>query len=336
MRVLGIKEYAKIREELSNLKGTHFQRILKLEDGTYRIKLGSQEILISLGVAVYITRRILPGEADQFCQRVKKELDNARLVAVHQYNHDRILHLEFDKATLIIEGFGKGNMILIKDGIILAAVKHETWSDREILPKKEYKPPRSSTKTNIDEIYSEKYVIVDLMKLPLGKEYAKELLTRIKIEEKTPSAKISSEQKTKIEKEYEKITHENTPYLFLDDAGQIIDYGLVAFSTYKNIKEMPSLSDALDQYYAISHAPPNPKLEKLKSRLEHQKARVEGLKKEYEESMAKGNYIYEHFQKIEAVKSEIEKCPLDEIDKRFEKIGAKTNKKEKTVEIQLG
>lgn len=315
-------EYSFIVKELSSLLGKHFSKIRKMNEDTYRMKIGNIEILCQLGVRIHKTKYIEePEPHDKFVQKLEKELVNAKLLSIEQLNNDRIISFNFDKGNLVFEMFGKGNIILLKDEKIICAYKNEKWADREIKVGLGYSPPKKPS----DEIeVSDRYIIVSLTKLPLGKEYALEVLARLGIDEKTPGNKLNTEQLSKLEKEIEKIKKSCQPCMFIQD-GRPFDFSLTELSSYSTheSKKFQSLSEAIDEFYYAREAP-NEQLEKLKKRLEKQKERLESLKGEEKENRQKGDLIYENYSKVE---ESIKAAKADKIKN--------LNKKEKSVETDL-
>lgn len=326
MHIMSGLEYSFITTELSRLVNKHFNRIRRLGGKTYRMKLGSEEILCELGVRIHATRYIEPpAEGDKFTEKVNKELDNARLLRIEQINQDRILSFVFDKGSLVFEMFGQGNAILVRDGITLSAHKYESWSDREIRAGAEYRPPRAPAK---EIVPSGKYIIVSIMKTPLGKEYALEALARAGVDEKTPGDDLSGNKLKSIEDEIERIKSDARPTVFYDE-GKPAEFSLAQLSRYKGMesKTFQSLSEAADAYYSRLEAP-NPKLEKLIKRLEQQKERLLKLREEEKEMRRKGDLIYERYSDIEELISLAKKNDFEELEKR----GVKINRKERSLE----
>ncbi|MFH1520085.1 MAG: NFACT family protein [Candidatus Micrarchaeota archaeon] len=319
-------EYSFLVDELSpKITGKHFNRIKKLNDGIYRMKIANYEILCELGVRIHLTKYIeQTSETDKFTEKVAKELDNAKLLAITQVNHDRIVLFDFDKAQLIFEMFSDGNAILIRDGKTIAAVKYQSWTGREIKSGSQYSPPKNIPTSGLE--LSDRYVIVSLMKLPLGKDYVIEALSRAKIDEKKQGNQIDSSEKKKLEYELEKIKKETTPLLFVDGS-KIIDYGLTPMSKYSTftIQESQTLSDAADEYYSKAEKL-NPKLEKLLSRLEKQQERLMELLQEEKDFKANGDFIYANYAIIENI------IQLATVGK-FDELNAQIDKKEKSVTV---
>jgi predicted ribosome quality control (RQC) complex YloA/Tae2 family protein len=315
-------EYSFLANELSEkLSGKHFSRMRKVADGLYRIKIGSYEIICQPGVRLHITKYLEPAQKDGFLEKVEKELDNAKLLSVEQVNQDRIIAFNFDRAALVFEMFGKGNIILAKDGKTVAAMKTESWSNREIHAGREYKYPVARPSDDIQ--FSDRYIIVSLTKLPLGKEYALEALQRAGIDEKTPGTNLSKEQRSEIEKQIQSIRSECRPYIFIEE-GRPADFALALLSRYSSLesREVSSLSEAADEYYNSMEAP-NQELEKLKRRLDKQNESMKKLVAEEKELREKGDYIYEHYQQVEQVLADAKEGK------------GKLNKKERSVEADL-
>jgi predicted ribosome quality control (RQC) complex YloA/Tae2 family protein len=313
-------EYSFLANELSKLVGKHLSKVRKVSENIYRVKIGTSEILCEPGVRMHITKYIEPTEKDRFVEKVEKELDNAKLLGVEQINNDRIIAFNFNLGILVFEMFGKGNIILVRDEKTVTSLKNESWSDREIKAGKAYKYPRKPS----DELkVSDKYIIVSLTKLPLGKDYALEALARVEIDEKTPGSKLSKKQLESLENEISKIRTDAKPFLFLED-GKPSEYALAKLRQHSSLepKEMPSLSEAADEYYNSVESP-NENLEKLQRRLDKQKERLEKMLVEEKELREKGDYIYANYQEIESVLAEAKEGK------------GKLNKKEKSVEAEI-
>jgi predicted ribosome quality control (RQC) complex YloA/Tae2 family protein len=331
MHIMSGLEYSFMARELAALlAGKHFGRIRKIGDAAYRIKIASAEIICELGVRIHMTRYIAPAEPDKFTEKVEKELGNARLVEIRQINSDRILSFVFDRGELIFEMFGKGNAIFVRDGKIVCAHRYESWSDRDIKAGSPYRPPKTAPSERLE--VSDKYIIVSLMKLPLGKEYALEALARAKIDEKTPGSSLSGNQMLALGQEISRMRAEARPLAFFRD-GRMEDYALAKLSRYSALvaSEPATLSEAADEYYA--HAgKPDPKLEKLAGRLERQKERMQGLLEEERLNREKGDYIYANYQRAGEAIALAKSGKEGELEKKY---GGKMDKKEKSAEVDL-
>jgi predicted ribosome quality control (RQC) complex YloA/Tae2 family protein len=329
-------EYSEIAKEISEAEGSHFSKIYRI-DGGYLLKIGKYSIACIPGIRMNLTRYAEESlGTDTLCQRMRAELDNSKLLSVYQFGLDRIIVMEFSGGKIYFEMFGKGNIIFVRDGIIIEAARHESWSSRVIRPKQQYIPPESKTAERLDEVISDKYIIVSMLRLPLGKPYALEILNRAGIGEKTPGTELSDEQVITLKKEITELLAELKPVCFFSD-GAPIDFGLVRFGAYagSKVEEYEKLSTASDVYYHNQKPPENPKVIRLKDRLEKQKERLSCLLEEEKIAKEKGDLIYEKFQEIEAILNKANSSNLDELEAIFANYGAKVDKKNKKIEIEI-
>lgn len=338
MRKMNNLEYSYLVKELSGgLAGKHFNRIRKISEGKYRMKIGTAEILSECGTRINLTRYIEEsesGSSDKFVDKLNKELDNARLRSISQVNNDRILSFEFDSGpgptTLVFEMFGEGNIILVRNGKAVCAMRYESWSDREIKAGSDYRPPKTAPSDTLEA--TGKYIIVSLMKLPLGKEYALEALSMCGIDEKTPGTSLSGNKLMELENAISALKAGARPYGFFRD-GKMEDFALARLSRYNSLeaREFPTLSEAADEFYA--HAmKEDPLLEKLSERLAKQKERLAALAAEEKVLREKGDFVYSHYQQAEEIIVLAKAGEYGELESRF---GAKMDKKERSVEVEL-
>ena len=331
-------EYAAVVSELQPLVGKRFDRIRRLPAGVYRLKIADAEIVIEPGVRLHKTKYVEENESpDQFVQKATAELENSRLLSLKQVNNDRIVEFEFGQFIVVFEMFGKGNCVLIREGQTVAAMKEESWTGREIRKGRPYNHPKSNFAASFRDALSDKYVIIALLRLPLGKEYAQEILSRCKIPEKTPGIELTGKQIECIEDEFSAVQSAQKPHVFYDK-GKPIDFGLLHFSKYKDAetKDFASLNEALDEFYWLAEREKqNPGLEKLERRLVEQENRMRELEKEEDEMKKAGDYVYEHYDEIEKILKESKKLTFDELEKKMKTQSAKINRKEKIIEIDL-
>ncbi len=313
-------EYAYVLAEMKGLVGNSFEKISEIEKGKLQMKIGKERITIELGKRMNIAYYINEGDTDHpFVQKVRKELKGARLTKIEQKEKDRVIAFYFEREgekLLIFEMFGDGNSILVSQGKTLACYGNESWSDREVKAGREYKFPKSNIVENLKDAISEKYVISAMLRLPLGKKYAKEILNRVGIEEKKPGNELSKGEIGEIEQEIEKIRKEFSPIGFYSKEG-IVDYGLVLFKEYSSEefekRKFESLCRAIDEFYhsSVEKIGKSKKLEKLEKRLEEQLKALEEIKIKEEEYRKLGDRIYEKYSEIEEI---IKKGKREEIE----------------------
>lgn len=329
-------EYAFIVRELQALVGRHFSKA-STEGTKYLLKIGDSWLLCEPGVRMHLTTYIHDETGiDAFCQKLRKELDNARLLSVRQINNDRVILLEFDRGLLYMEMFGDGNIVLVRGGSTIASVRRESWADRETRPGAPYSTPKPSVALTLDEALSEKFVAVCMMKLPLGKPYVHEVLRRAGIEEKKPGNSLTSEQMERISGELDSLHSSQRPSGFYE-GDRLVDFSLARLGAYSHLRtaDFASLSEAADAFYANMEPSDDKNISVLRSRLEKQKQRLEELIHEEKAKKDAGDLIYAHFQEVQQILEDASSARLDEVDTKLAKYKAKADKKEKTVEIEL-
>jgi len=342
MRQMQNLECTFMARELAQLEGKHFSKVYRIGERAFRMKIGDAQVIAQvpdrISIAKYIPKA---GEQDGFVQNASRILDNQRLLEVRQLGKDRIIAFEFDKNTVYFELFAKGNIVVAdKDGKIALALKEEKWKDREIGRGRQYKAPPNSFCNSVDETLSEKYAIVCLLRLPLGKDYAKEMLQRCSIDERKAGNALSMPEVECLGKEHSEITENAKPFLFLEK-GKPVDYGLAGLKKYAgadfDVKETASLSEAMEEYYA--NAPEkkkNEKMEKLERRLEEQISTLEALRQKEKEAKEKGDYIYANYQKVEEILEKAKKSGINDVEKALRDYSiVGVDRKKKEVEIEL-
>lgn len=90
--------------------------------------------------------RPMPMSPPPFAMLLRKQLGNARLIAVEQVAFDRLLRLTFTTKGgdrhLVIECFGEGNVILLdEEQTIIQPLTHATYRDRTLKRGEPYLPP---------------------------------------------------------------------------------------------------------------------------------------------------------------------------------------------------
>ena len=336
MRAMENLEYQFVIMELQGLVGRRFAKIYLISEGRYRLKFGDSSLSIDLGMRVNLSKFMEEGEeGDNFVKGLRKELEGSKLLAVRQINNDRIIALEFTGGTLIYEGFSKGNMVLVRDGKTIFAVRDEEWSDRKIRRGVEYAYPKSHVKEKLEDALSEKYVVSAMLQLPLGKEYAKEILASCRIDEKKQGNTLTAQEINCINSKLVSLKENLKPFGFYEN-GKLMDYGLTKFSKYAafEVREFPTISEVVDAFYLEAKEEKNEALEKLQRRLQEQESRLQTLKEEEKELKAKGDFIYANYQKVEQLLEVAAKTNINELEKKLP--SSKVNKKEKEIELELG
>ncbi|MCS7135444.1 MAG: NFACT family protein, partial [Candidatus Aenigmarchaeota archaeon] len=88
-----------------------------------------------------------------FCNFIKSKLTGEKIIDVYQKDFDRIVEIKTENYFLVLEFFGKGNIILTNsEKIILNALELREWRDRKIKKgvKYEYPPTTHKNPFSID------------------------------------------------------------------------------------------------------------------------------------------------------------------------------------------
>ena len=160
-----------IAAEMSALEGGHMDKVFQWDSGTvlFRINVsgqGKRDLFFKGGKWLYLpsVKPETPMNPLSFATFLRKHLDNARIGRTTQQGFDRMLVTEVFKADadyqLIFELFGGGNILLVKDGVIVNCLIHKTMRDRSVRPGEPYVMPKvrfdpvSSPREEFDPLFS--------------------------------------------------------------------------------------------------------------------------------------------------------------------------------------
>lgn len=142
-------------------KGSYVQQLRSVSESIFILKIRTKEknvhVLIALPHTVIESTHKWENEDDQqpIVNATKKMLDNERISEVKQLQGDRILELRGEKANIIIELFGGGNVIVTdhEEKIVFVHIAKE-WKGRTLKMRQKYVPPQNTlaTKANDNEI----------------------------------------------------------------------------------------------------------------------------------------------------------------------------------------
>lgn len=329
-------EYSYLVAELKPLIGRHFSKFRQIGNDCFILGISGMMIAIMPGVFIHPTKYLEKGEdGSPFVSAVRAELKGTRLTDLYQYENDRVIVFQFGPVALIFEQFAKGNAILVKDGKTVASFREEEWADRVIKKGERYDFPKSNLKSSLREAISEKYIISALLQLPLGKEYAKEILSRCGIPEKKAGTALGEEEIAALEREIATVISSLQPRIFFKNE-KIADYGLISFSQYESEKKFSSFGEVLDSYYwEVKSGIEDERVARLKRKLAQQRKHLAELKKSEEVAKACGDYIYSNYKKVEEILELARSTPLDKIEEKLKPYNARVDKKRKELEVDI-
>lgn len=299
-------------------------------------------------------------DATPFAMGVRKRLENATLTGIFQYNSDRMIVLDFGKEgyRLIIEMFGKGNIILINNtGRIEICYRNVRYRDRSVGPGNSYTFPgdeglsfssitEEQIKNRLNSPEDKKLISYLSDMINIGPIYLEDVIKRSGFDPRENASKIKDMERIVkgLVLFFERIKEEK-PRVYLEE-GKMKDYSMVQLERYKELesKEYSSLNGLLDEIFVEQRMERRDEQKeaaksKIKSNIEAQKELVLSTKKEIGEYSSAGNVIFSNMQAINGLISYLQKnrnVKIDEVKDAFQGIKIKKlDLKNKIVTIEL-
>src|SRR2546422_1886843 len=240
-----------------------------------------------------------PESPPPFAQTLRRLLANARITNIEQSGFDRIamFHLEHGGGTtdLVFEVVGKGNVVVVRDGVTVAAMFPQTFKDRSVQVGEPYVFPRAGIDPlRLDRdplarpLLAPKGRVVRVLAsiLNLGGTYAEELCLRAGVDKETKVKEISDPQVdalyTALNNIAVAVDQERRPAVVFRE-GHANDATPIQLLQYRDLerREVPTLNGA------PSHYPPGAEPEtaaaenvasKFERRLAHQRGSLDALR----------------------------------------------------------
>ncbi len=259
--------------ELSGLEGAHMNKIYHWDAGNvlFRINVqgeGKRELFFKDKKWLYClpVKPKTPTLPTSFASFLRKYIDNAHVNGVRQVGFDRVVEMSLSKADvdyrLIFELFGGGNVLLVKDGIILNCLIQKTWRDRKIKPgepylmaKSRFDPTESTREDFVTSFRSSDSDAVRTLAMPvnLGGQYAEEICVRVGVDKSTPASQVND---ATLDKMYDvmrgivdAVLISPEPTAFLRD-GEIQDFAPVDMVSHSDLDKVryATTSQVIDAY----------------------------------------------------------------------------------------
>jgi len=319
------------------LQGARINNIYQINSATLLLKLHQSgnpplSLLIEAGKRAHLTSYAIgkPLTPSSFCSALRKHLLNGLIQKIRQIEFERIISLDVKTKggnfQLIIELFGKGNIILVdQQNQIVQALSYRRMRDRNIIRGEFFKLPPGAgldpTKSSIEHLkklreQGQTEVIIGLTKLlAIGGLYAEEILLNSGIDKSMPCEQLEDEQ---IAKMFQAITvmfsklsaSELNPCIVVDGNENWIDVIPFPLNIYKGRKfeTFVSFNEALDEYFTKVSTEKITTLtaEKITLRrneqeriLSQQLEQLEGLKKSSELNRKLGDLIFLHLHDLQ-------------------------------------
>ncbi|MCK5037817.1 MAG: NFACT family protein [Thermoplasmata archaeon] len=284
-------------------------------------------LVIKLGRAMWFEDEYLKSDVEppNFAMLLRKNLGRKKLNSITQHGFDRIVVLTFGaemNIKIVVELFGKGNMILIEGDKIIKPLTSKSWRHRDVKPGVEFKfPPEGVNPLDLDrediseilEGSSKDIVRTMAAQLNLGGSYAEEICEFLSIPKDTKANELD-------EAAHEMIWEALVSIIAgLDDIKPILKYReeedldllphplcdhgedeSITFETFNQaLREyFTSLPDEIkeeEKEYV------SPEAQRLERQVEHQNDAIELHEREIVEYQEFGDLVYAEYAKYEQI-----------------------------------
>ncbi|MCX8202454.1 MAG: NFACT family protein [Candidatus Micrarchaeota archaeon] len=281
----------------------------------FKTKIGKKDVVFFPPEYLFL-RESEKTEAENtpFASSVKNLLLNRLLKSVKQLNNDRIIELEFDSASLILECTKKGNVILISEGKIKNLKSRIAERDRALEIGAVYAPPKNEKKgvkfetileaLNDKEMQNEKIVVAITKRVSFPAFYVNKIFESEGLDPKKKVSELKDDKRKEIAKRidgfYKDVTESNAkPISYQNEVFLADEQMLRRLSGWKET----SMSNELLQSYTkkenlAKEKEKGKRMEKLLDRLKHQEERMKNLESQIEEEKRKGEWIIQHGHEV--------------------------------------
>ena len=334
-------DLAFLTKALQTLIGERLEKIYILEDRGLLLTIGKKFVQAAPGkLWTPITKPETPDQIHPFAAHLRKKIGNSKITKIEQVCSERILAIHVMRSetpyVLYLELFARGNVVLCdKDTIVISSL---TKGPR-IQPNRAYVLPKSIDTFHLDE----NYFVEDFMEskenasktlaveFGLGKVLAEELCLRCGL----PTDATKSEDRAhELHQALRKMLGQKPSPQLVSDKGILIDATPVPFQSYANKKRenIDNFGQALARIFEIPAtaakeqklAPVQKQLQKIDTMIAIQEKSLTGLESKAAEERKKGEYMYEHYQEINQLLTEIteakKKMSWKEVKAKFKQI----------------
>ncbi len=226
-------------KDLKEIQGKKIQKIKQVKDAySFQLYENKEKIYLIIipNKTLFLTKKNYKGEPkEDFCNILRKYLTGQIIQNIEQHDFDRVIEIQTKDYKLIIEIFGKGNIILVNksDNKIIHAIEMRSWATRKIRPKYEYDYPPSSINPftlSVEDVmfyFGQKEIVKILAKdFGFGGESAEKICEKIGIEK-------DSKNKEDADRIYEFIKKIDKEFPELDNINENLEKGFE-----KHLKEL--------------------------------------------------------------------------------------------------
>jgi len=277
-----------------------------------------------------------PESPTPFAAILRKSLDNARVIKVEQHGFDRVVTLTLDRsgeARLVFELFGKGNVVLLREGTTVAALHSLSFKSRQVRPGTAYDfPPTGTNPLDLDREAFHSAIrggtgpIVKVLAGPLnlGGTYAEELCLRGGLDKSRATKELTAAELDALYTALNNVTaaveQDRQPAVIVENA-RAIDATPIDLLQHaaKEHRRFATFTEALSLYLRETPEPEvvEPTTAKLQRRIEQQEETLRSLRAEEARLEALAVFLYGHFQVLSDLLLAVrENRPFDQVQIR--------------------
>lgn len=257
-----------------------------------------------------------PESPPPFAVALRRHLDNARIRAVEQRGFDRIAIFRVERGSetmdIVFEIFGKGNLVIVRDGRTIVAQFNQTYKDRSVQPGEPYSFPEAgidpleSDRAGFGQgIRSAKGTVVKALAsvMNLGGTYAEELCLRANVPKATKVKDLGDAQVdalyTALNNVAVAVDQERRPAVIMKD-GRAIDATPIELMQYAGLerREFATFNEAVSHFLTVAESAPLPPDEiaaKYDRRIAQQEESRRTLRDDAMRLEAQALFLYSHF-----------------------------------------
>ncbi len=342
MNQLSSFQIKEIVKELQTLVNSKIDKVFMDNDNEMYLQLhtpnlGKRFLRIETGNTLHITEfKPVFQKANDFCQTLRKIINNARIRSIKQIDFERIIKIELEKTTthyLIMEFFSKGNIILTdENNQIINCLFKQKFTQRKLLPKEQYKHPKlkynllEMTKQDLKNMLqgTNKDLLVKALaiELGLGGKYAEKLCEIARISKTMPPIQVKNTDKL---------------YSSIKELKLILPKEFKTLNDYLNIQYQQELSE-IKSGEELAY---QEQIKKVNKMMSIQKQAIKNYTKGIKDNEKKAESIYQNYQLVNNIIKELKqiqkKHTWQEIKKKLKnhKIIKEVDAKHKEITLEL-
>ncbi|MDE1825515.1 MAG: NFACT family protein [Candidatus Micrarchaeota archaeon] len=326
MRQIASIEIRTIVSELQSLVGCYLKKFYDLGDGSFRMLFSSTQgnQMLYIKLLHTVNKTIIAEEVDEptnFAKAIRKRILGMKVKSVAQRYADRIITVQFTSADedprLIIEMFGKGNLILTnRDFEIMVCYHVAKLKEREISPHSIYQFPQGKKlvlselgRAGAGEILqalkgSNERLIKELSgNIDIGPLYLEDIILASGMDPKSKASELfNTEVLAANLVNFIRESDSPRPRIYSRD-GKYEDYSILPIRKYRDLqaKEFKSLSEALEEFYSEERTRlerDEEEVNEIIANIEKQKSIIKELKDSEKEYAEAGHKIFERMREI--------------------------------------